>query len=370
MKLIDLRGGRARHRREALRGASPELEAGDLRHASASWASLASRCTCCAAAGWPQAAGRAGRRHPLRCAASGRVHRDQRPRPETGRPHPTMTIPRVPGRAPLVRDLVSNPNCSRPRCSNLLTGARQKVANYAGVTVERKVGSATLRDGRTISVVDLPGATASPGHAGRAITLEVIEGRPRRRGRPDADRRRGRCHQPAHEPAPGAGARRLGRDDRRAQHGRRGALARPGDRRGSALAQSWAAGGRDGGDPPPRPRCAAGADRRARRHARRRPRHRQPAARDRPTAARGAPHPRHRRAAGAARQRRATPSTPWCCTRVGLLLLATLLFIVFQAVFSWATAHGRHQGRHGRARRVGTGAHGRRARCAACWSTA
>ena len=36
--------------------------------------------------------------------------------------------------------LVGNPNCGKTALFNLLTGARQKVANYAGVTVERKVG--------------------------------------------------------------------------------------------------------------------------------------------------------------------------------------------------------------------------------------
>ena len=36
--------------------------------------------------------------------------------------------------------LVGNPNCGKTALFNLLTGARQKVANYAGVTVERKIG--------------------------------------------------------------------------------------------------------------------------------------------------------------------------------------------------------------------------------------
>jgi ferrous iron transport protein B len=40
--------------------------------------------------------------------------------------------------------LVGNPNCGKTALFNLLTGARQKVANYAGVTVERKVGSTRL----------------------------------------------------------------------------------------------------------------------------------------------------------------------------------------------------------------------------------
>jgi ferrous iron transport protein B len=53
--------------------------------------------------------------------------------------------------------LVGNPNSGKTALFNALTGARQKVANYAGVTVERKEGLLTTPDGRTISVLDLPG---------------------------------------------------------------------------------------------------------------------------------------------------------------------------------------------------------------------
>ena len=44
--------------------------------------------------------------------------------------------------------LLGHPNCGKTALFNLLTGSQQKVANYAGVTVERKVGQARLRDGR------------------------------------------------------------------------------------------------------------------------------------------------------------------------------------------------------------------------------
>jgi ferrous iron transport protein B len=53
--------------------------------------------------------------------------------------------------------LVGNPNCGKTALFNRLTGARQKVANYAGVTVERKQGSFTTPAGRTVQVLDLPG---------------------------------------------------------------------------------------------------------------------------------------------------------------------------------------------------------------------
>lgn len=58
--------------------------------------------------------------------------------------------------------LAGKPNCGKTALFNLLTGARQKVANYAGVTVERKVGIAHLRNGHSVSVVDLPGTYSLP----------------------------------------------------------------------------------------------------------------------------------------------------------------------------------------------------------------
>jgi ferrous iron transport protein B len=53
--------------------------------------------------------------------------------------------------------LVGNPNSGKTALFNALTGSRQKVANYAGVTVERKEGVLTLPGGRGAHVLDLPG---------------------------------------------------------------------------------------------------------------------------------------------------------------------------------------------------------------------
>ncbi len=83
--------------------------------------------------------------------------------------------------------LVGNPNCGKTALFNLLTGARQKVANYAGVTVERKVGLTRLGNGRPVSVIDLPGAySLTPATPDEQITLEVIEGRRHGEAAPDA----------------------------------------------------------------------------------------------------------------------------------------------------------------------------------------
>ena len=60
-------------------------------------------------------------------------------------------------RPPLIA-LLGNPNCGKTALFNRLTGSRQKVANYAGVTIERKEGSFTSPAGQAFRVLDLPGA--------------------------------------------------------------------------------------------------------------------------------------------------------------------------------------------------------------------
>ena len=54
--------------------------------------------------------------------------------------------------------LVGNPNAGKSALFNALTGARQKIANYPGVTVERKSGRMLLPSGETLELVDLPGS--------------------------------------------------------------------------------------------------------------------------------------------------------------------------------------------------------------------
>src|SRR6202012_739374 len=53
--------------------------------------------------------------------------------------------------------LVGNPNSGKTALFNALTGGRAKVANYAGVTVERKEGALTTPAGRKVSILHLPG---------------------------------------------------------------------------------------------------------------------------------------------------------------------------------------------------------------------
>ena len=74
--------------------------------------------------------------------------------------------------------LVGNPNSGKTALFNALTGARQKVANYAGVTVERKEGQLTTSEGRTLSVLDLPGTYSLRARSpDEAVTRDAVLGR-------------------------------------------------------------------------------------------------------------------------------------------------------------------------------------------------
>jgi ferrous iron transport protein B len=73
--------------------------------------------------------------------------------------------------------LVGNPNCGKTALFNRLTGARQKVANYAGVTIERKEGKFHAKSGRLWYVLDLPGAySLNAVTPDEKITQDVITG--------------------------------------------------------------------------------------------------------------------------------------------------------------------------------------------------
>ena len=73
--------------------------------------------------------------------------------------------------------LVGNPNCGKTALFNRITGSRQKVANYAGVTVERKEGRALLPSGLELALLDLPGAySLQAASLDEAVTRDVIRG--------------------------------------------------------------------------------------------------------------------------------------------------------------------------------------------------
>jgi ferrous iron transport protein B len=78
--------------------------------------------------------------------------------------------------SPLIA-LVGNPNCGKTALFNILTGSRQKVANYAGVTVERKEGSLLTPSGLRVRILDLPGAySLDPLTPDEQVTADVLLG--------------------------------------------------------------------------------------------------------------------------------------------------------------------------------------------------
>jgi ferrous iron transport protein B len=83
--------------------------------------------------------------------------------------------------------LIGVPNCGKTALFNRLTGSRQKVANYPGVTVERKEGRLVgPRSGRIIRVSDLPGAySLEPTTLDEAIARDVVLGRHAAQAAPD-----------------------------------------------------------------------------------------------------------------------------------------------------------------------------------------
>ena len=73
--------------------------------------------------------------------------------------------------------LVGNPNAGKSALFNALTGARQKIANYPGVTVERKAGRLVLPTGEAIELTDLPGSySLTPTSPDEEVTRKVILG--------------------------------------------------------------------------------------------------------------------------------------------------------------------------------------------------
>jgi ferrous iron transport protein B len=82
--------------------------------------------------------------------------------------------------------LVGTPNSGKTALFNALTGGRQKVANYPGVTVERKTGAMQTPAGHRVNLIDLPGTYSLRGRSpDEEITRDVVLGRLASESRPD-----------------------------------------------------------------------------------------------------------------------------------------------------------------------------------------
>jgi ferrous iron transport protein B len=82
--------------------------------------------------------------------------------------------------------LVGNPNCGKSSLFNRLTGSQQKVANYAGVTVELKRGLMKTAQGTSVTVLDLPGTySLNPGAEDEAVACQVVRGQSLQEPAPD-----------------------------------------------------------------------------------------------------------------------------------------------------------------------------------------
>ena len=91
-----------------------------------------------------------------------------------------LTLDRRPARGPAVRRriaILGNPNAGKSTLFNALTGLRQKVANYPGVTVEKKLGICALPSGGRVELLDLPGSySLRPGSPDEVIVRDVLLG--------------------------------------------------------------------------------------------------------------------------------------------------------------------------------------------------
>ena len=86
----------------------------------------------------------------------------------------------------LVYALVGNPNCGKTTLFNALTGMKQKVGNYPGVTVERKEGDCYSQHGQRMRILDLPGSYSLNARSpDEAVLRDVLLGRRADTPRPD-----------------------------------------------------------------------------------------------------------------------------------------------------------------------------------------
>src|SRR5574342_840817 len=103
-------------------------------------------------------------------------------------PTTTLAVPtHKKGAGPRTVAIVGPPNSGKSTLFNRLTGLRQKVANFPGVTVEQRIGQARLGANKEVTVVDLPGVySLSPRSEDEQVTFDVLQGCMEGVSKPDA----------------------------------------------------------------------------------------------------------------------------------------------------------------------------------------
>jgi ferrous iron transport protein B len=102
-------------------------------------------------------------------------------------PNPNIQPPRPAGERPIIVAIVGPPNSGKSTLFNRLTGLRQKVANFPGVTVEHRMGKAKLKGHQEVFLVDLPGVySLTPRAEDEQVTHDVLKGERPDFPKPDA----------------------------------------------------------------------------------------------------------------------------------------------------------------------------------------
>jgi ferrous iron transport protein B len=102
-------------------------------------------------------------------------------------PNPNILPPRPAAERPIIVALVGPPNSGKSTLFNRLTGLRQKVANFPGVTVEHRMGKAKLKSEQEVFLVDLPGVySLNPRAEDEQVTHDVLKGERGDFPKPDA----------------------------------------------------------------------------------------------------------------------------------------------------------------------------------------
>src|SRR5689334_8519645 len=103
-------------------------------------------------------------------------------------PNPSIPPPRAAGDRPIIVAIVGPPNSGKSTLFNRLTGLRQKVANFPGVTVEHRMGKAKLKGHQEVFLVDLPGVySLHPRSEDEQVTHDVLTGERADLPNPEAD---------------------------------------------------------------------------------------------------------------------------------------------------------------------------------------